>query len=152
MITIRKFEIGDEGYIWNVFYSSIHQICSKDYSRDQVEAWAPKHLDSNIWRQKIQSICPFVAVLENTIVGYADIQPDGKIDHFYVHGNHQSKGIGKALMSNIFEKATKLDRLYSEVSHTAKPFFIKYGFNVIKQQQVQIRGMTLTNNIMEHRK
>ncbi len=152
MINIRKFEIGDEENIWNVFYSSIHQICSKDYAREQVDAWAPKHLDSNIWAKKIQSICPFVATIENTIVGYADIQSDGKIDHFFVHGDHQSKGVGKLLMTNIFENATKLDRLYSEVSNTAKPFFIKYGFNVKNQQQVEIRGITLTNNLMEYYK
>ena len=151
MINIRKFDIGDEENIWKVFYSSIHQICSQDYSKEQVEAWAPKHYDSNLWAKKIQSISPFVAIIGNTIVGYADIQPNGKIDHFFVHGDHQSKGIGKVLMTNIFKNATKLDRLYSEVSHTAEPFFTKYGFNVINQQQVKLRGVTLTNSIMEYR-
>ena len=149
MITIRKFKIGDEDGMWNVFYSSIHQVCSSNYTDEQIQAWAPDDLDPSIWVSKMQSIKPFVAVLGEKIIGYADLQNDGKIDHFFVHGDHQAQGVGSSLMTNIIENGVNKDKLYSEVSHTAKPFFEKCGFKVIKVQQVNMRGVELTNNIME---
>jgi putative acetyltransferase len=149
MITVRKFKSGDEDGAWDVFYSSIHQVCSKDYSEEQIHAWAPADLDPSIWISKIQSIKPFVAVTGEKIIGYADLQKDGKIDHFFVHGDHQAEGVGGSLMKKIIEKGVNNKRLYSEVSHTAKPFYEKYGFNVTKVQLVKMHGVTLENNIME---
>jgi len=149
MITVRKFESGDENGVWDVFYSSIHQVCSNDYSEEQIHAWAPADLDRSIWISKIQSIKPFVAVIAEKIVGYADLQKDGKIDHFFVHGDHQAEGVGSSLMKRIIEKSVNNKKLFSEVSYTAKPFYEKYGFKVTKVQQVKIHGVTLENNIME---
>lgn len=151
MVTIREFKIGDEDGAWKVFYSSIHQVCCKDYSTEQIQAWAPANIDSDIWASKMRSIKPFIAMVDEKIIGYADLQNDGKIDHFFVHGDHQAQGVGKSLMSKIFEESASNKRLYSEVRHTAKPFFEKNGFKVTKEQEVNIRGVTLTNNIMERR-
>ncbi|MGL5364343.1 MAG: GNAT family N-acetyltransferase, partial [Plesiomonas shigelloides] len=38
---------------------------------------------------------------------------------------------------------------YSHVSITAKPFFERFGFRVVKKQQVAINGQVLTNFLME---
>ena len=104
-----------------------------------------------IWASKIRSIKPFVAVFGEKIVGYADLQNDGKIDHFFVHGSHQGQAVGRSLMNKIIAEGASRKRLYSEVSHTAKPFYERNGFKTIKVQEVNIRGVTLTNNIMERR-
>ena len=64
---------------------------TKDYSESQVQAWAPDNYDTSVWYERISSINPFVAVLEGEIVGYADIQDDGYIDHFFCHWKHQGK-------------------------------------------------------------
>ena len=149
MITVREFKTGDEEGVWSVFYSSIHQVCSNDYTEEQIQAWAPADLDPAIWVSKIQSIKPIVAVAGEKIIGYADLQEDGKIDHFFVHGDYQAQGVGKSLMKKIIEKGVKKKRIYSEVSHTAKPFFENNGFKVAEVQQVNMRGVTLTNYIME---
>ena len=41
---------------------------------------------------------PFVAEIEGQIVGYADLQEDGYIDHFFVSGSMARRGVGSALM------------------------------------------------------
>ncbi len=123
MIIVREFKIGDEEGLWTVFYSSIHQVCCNHYTEEQIKAWAPSDLDPAIWISKMQSIKPFVAVTDKKVIGYADLQEDGKIDHFFVHGDHQSQGVGQNLMNKILEKGANKKRLYSEVSHTAKPFY-----------------------------
>lgn len=149
MISIRDFAIGDEQEAWDVFYSSIHHVCSSHYTIEQVQAWAPADFDQSLWDAKIRSIKPFVAVLGGKIIGYADLQDDGKIDHFFVHGDHQAQGAGGRLMARIIKHGLGQHRLYSEVSHTAKPFFESFGFKVLKVQEVNIRGAVLTNNFME---
>lgn len=42
-------------------------------------------------------------------------------------------------------------RFYADVSMTAKPFFQHYGFAVVRQQQKEVRGVVLTNFLMEKR-
>ena len=149
MITIRKYQTGDEQGTWDVFYSSIHQVCSNHYFTEQLQAWAPANIDRAIWQSKIQSIKPFVAIMNEKIVGYADLQDDGKIDHFFVHGDYQAQGIGSQLMTVILDKGATQARLYSEVSHTAKSFYERNGFKVIQVQHVSIGDMILSNNVME---
>lgn len=149
MIIIREFKIGDEAELWSVFYTSIHQVCSNNYSEEQIQAWAPADLDQAIWVKKMQSLKPYVAIDGRKIVGYADLQIDGKIDHFFVHGDHQGQGVGNRLMNKILKVGVNKDRLYSEVSHTAKPFYEKNGFTVTKVQKVTMRAVELTNSLME---
>ncbi len=150
-LTIRKFQRGDESDLRAIFFNTIRNVNIRDYSESQIQAWAPDNYDSSAWHERISSINPFIAVLEGEIVGYADVQDDGYIDHFFCHWNHQGKGIGKALMQELIATGQKksLERLYSHASITAKPFFEHFGFKVVKSQQVEIRGQVLTNFIMD---
>ncbi|HIF9184953.1 TPA: hypothetical protein ACX6PV_001927 [Photobacterium damselae] len=42
-----------------------------------------------------------------------------------------------------------LQKLYSEVSITARPFFEQYGFKVVTAQKVALRGIVLDNFLMQ---
>ncbi|WP_230552806.1 GNAT family N-acetyltransferase [Teredinibacter turnerae] len=70
----------------------------------------------------------------------SDIQKNGLIDHFFVHGEYQGQGIGNLLVSEALRRGASVGALHSEVSHTAQPFFQKYGFKPVKKQTVIIRG------------
>ncbi len=85
------------------------------------------------------------------MVGFADLQADGYIDHFFCHHAHQGQGVGRALMQQIAQAADAagLARPYSHVSLTARPFFERYGFRIVTEQGVSIRGVTLSNFVME---
>lgn len=151
MLTIRRFQNGDESALREIFFNTIHNVNIKDYSERQVQAWAPVDYDQAAWNNRISSINPFVALLGDQIVGYADVQDDGYIDHFFCHNEYQGQGIGKALINEIFRTAEQkcLDRLYSHASITAKPFFEHFGFKEVKEQEVHIRGQILTNFVLE---
>ncbi|ARR50955.1 GNAT family N-acetyltransferase [Photobacterium damselae subsp. damselae] len=73
------------------------------------------------------------------------------MDHFFCHHRYQRQGIGSALMAHIFIKAQELglQKLYSEVSITARPFFEQYGFKVVTVQKVALRGIVLDNFLMQ---
>ncbi|ASI93504.1 GNAT family N-acetyltransferase [Vibrio rotiferianus] len=151
MLEIRRFESGDEETLRMLFYYTVRKICINDYTDAQVSAWAPNIYVAEDWNKKIALLNPFIVLLDGQVVGYADLQPDGYVDHFFCHWQHQGKGVGTALMQQLIAEGARNfnHRLYANVSLTAKPFFERHGFIVAKQQSVDIRGQTLTNFLME---
>lgn len=125
-------------------------VASAHYSREQILAWAPDDLDAELWRNHMRRIDPFVVEARGELVGYADVQPSGYIDHFFVSGRHQRLGIGEMLMHRIHEEATALGlcELTSDVSRTAEPFFARYGFTVVERRAPERRGVIIPNAFM----
>ncbi len=150
MITIRGYVKEDAQTLWAIHHFTIRNINVRDYSQAQVEAWAPNTLDPDVWQKRMDGLNPFVAMSDGVVVGYTDLQPDGLVDHFFCHHLYQGQGIGKALMSHVFEigKQRNIKRYYSHVSITARPFYEHMGFKVEKEQQMEVRGQTLTNFLM----
>jgi len=149
-IHIRRYRPGEEPALFEVYYSAIHLVASHEYTAEQVQAWAPRYLDPALWENRIRGINPFIAMLNEQIVGYADIQPNGYIDHFFVSGMHPRKGIGSLLMTRILEEASFLNlrKLTSDVSMTAQPFFKRFGFEVVEQRYPERRGVVIPNTLM----
>ena len=149
-MNIRRFQPGEELALFEVYYSAIHLIARDNYSEDQLNAWAPSDLDRQLWVNRIRGINPFVAEIDGEPVGYADVQQNGYIDHFFVSGNHPRKGVGKALMQVIHSEADLLPitELTSNVSRTAQPFFERFGFVVVEQRKSVIRGVEVPNALM----
>lgn len=144
---IRKFKQGEEKELYELFYKTIHTVNIQDYSEDQVAAWAPNNIDMEFVMLKFRDIDPFVAVEDGRIIGYADIQSDGHIDHFYCHHQFQGQGVGRRLFSALEEEAAEkgIPRMYSNVSITAKPFFEAMGFFVEEDQLVKVGDQNLKN-------
>ncbi len=149
-MNIRRFQLGEELALFEVYYSAIHLIAKNDYSEEQLNAWAPLDLDRQLWMNRITGINPFVAEIDGQPVGYADIQHNGYIDHFFVSGHYPRQGIGKALMECIHNEANylSLTELTSNVSLTAQPFFERFGFVVVEQRKPLIRGVEMRNALM----
>ena len=151
MITIRDFQEEDAQTLWALFFNTVRNVNRRDYTEQQVKAWAQEGFDSQLWLKKMLSIQPFVAELNSVIVGYSDVQPSGLVDHFFCHHEYQGQGVGRALMTHVLKQAEAkgLNRIYSEVSITARPFYEHMGFTVVNEQQIEVRGATLTNYVME---
>ena len=150
MITIRDLSDGEEPTLWELFHSTIRNVNINDYTESQVRAWAPDEVDPDVWARKMRAIRPFVVEAEGEIVGYSDLQPDGLIDHLFVHHRWQHRGIGRALMSEIENRARHkgIARLETHASVTARPFFEAFGFTVTREQLLELRGERLQNFVM----
>jgi putative acetyltransferase len=147
---IRKFQLGDEAELHAVFQSSIRELASADYTPEQIEAWAPASFDPEVWAMRMQGIRPFVVELRGKLIAYADVQPTGYMDHFFVSAPCARAGIGTALMSHIlrFASAQGIAVLTSHVSRTAQPFFARFGFVGVEQRAPVIRGVVVQNALM----
>ncbi len=151
MVTIRNYQVSDAKALWEIFFHTVRNINVRDYTQEQVEAWAQSSFDFALWQKRMDGLQPFVAELDGQVVGYTDLQPSGLVDHFFCHHEYQGQGVGRALMEHVFAvgRVRGVSRYFSEVSITARPFYERMGFKVVNEQQVDMRGVTLTNYVME---
>ncbi|APW41122.1 GNAT family N-acetyltransferase [Rhodoferax saidenbachensis] len=147
---IRPFQTGDEAALYRVHYSAIHQVAVRDYTAEQINAWAPPDADPTLWAERMHAMQPFVAEIDGQIAGYADVQPSGHIVHFFVSGDFPRQGVGRALMERIHAKAQQLGltALTSDVSRTAQPFFAHFGFHIVEERFPVRLGVTIPNALM----
>ena len=152
-MNIRRFRKQDAPEIVRLFRDTIRRVNIKDYSLEQVRAWAPDEIDVAAWEGRLSSSSQstYVAEQDGQIVGFADFEASGHINCFYVHADHQREGVGSSLLAEIENEAVRCGRrrIFVDVSITARPFFEKHGYRVIQRQQVERRGVTLTNFAME---
>jgi N-acetylglutamate synthase-like GNAT family acetyltransferase len=148
---IREFDISDTEEIMQLFYDAVHSINIRDYSPEQVDAWAPKDMDYAQWSDRLQSRMTYVAEEEGKVIGFAELEKTGHIGCFYCHADYQTMGVGTQLLNQIQLTAKKLglQKLFTEASITARPFFERRGFRVITPQEVERRGMKFINYVME---
>jgi UPF0176 protein len=148
---IRLFQKQDSDQIAKLFHDTIREVNIRDYSPAQVQAWAPDDLYFTNWTEDCTSNFTYVAEEEGEIIGFAQLETNGHIDCFFCHKDYQRCGVGTRLYRAIEAKALelKIERLFVEVSITARAFFKSRGFSVVKEQQVTCRGEKLTNFVME---
>lgn len=149
-VHIRRYREGEEPALFEIYYSAIHLVACQNYTPEQLQAWAPRDVDSGLWCRRIRGIGPFVAELGGQIVGYADLQPNGYIDHFFVSGTRPREGIGSQLMRHLLDRAQALgiSELTSDVSRTAQPFYETFDFSVVEQRYPKLRGVVVPNALM----
>ncbi|GAB4345482.1 MAG: GNAT family N-acetyltransferase [Leptolyngbyaceae cyanobacterium] len=151
MIKIRLFEAQDIEQIARLFHDTVREVNIHNYSSDQVRAWAPDDIHFRNWMEVCSTRYTYVADDAGVIVGFGELEANGHIDCFYCHKNYQRCGVGRRIYQAIEAKAVELlvNRLFIEASITAKPFFQKMGFSVLREQEVTCRGETFINYAME---
>lgn len=148
---IRPYRHGDAPALFRIFYDSVHGLAGDCYSPRQLDAWAPADFDPVEWAARLDRLQPFVAERNNLPVGYADLQADGLIDHFFIAADAAGQGVGHHLMQHLLQQANARGqcRLYADVSLTAHPFFARQGFTVLQRRTVELRGERLDNLRMQ---
>ena len=145
---IRPFCVGDEAALRKVFHASVHGLAHPFYTPAQLQAWAPADYDSKAWSERMRANRPWVAeTADGAIAGFADLQPDGTIDMFFVAPAFARQGVASALMAHIHAQAAQqgLSQLWADVSLAAEPFFAARGFAVEERQAVERAGVVLHN-------
>lgn len=144
---LRRYKSSDCKEVAELFYNTVHIINAKDYTKEQLDVWATQEVDLEKWNQSLQGHYSVVAVDNEIIVGFGDIDKDGYLDRLYVHADYQRKGIATAICKQL-EQAVE-GKITTHASITAKPFFEKRGYRVVRKQEVERRGIFLTNFVME---
>ena len=144
---LRRYQQSDCEELTKLFYNTVHTVNAKDYTEEQLDVWATGQVDLEKWNQSLQEHYSIITVENEIIVGFGDIDKTGYLDRLFVHADYQGKGIATAICNQL-EQAVQGD-ITTHASITAKPFFEKRGYTVVRAQQVERGGVLLTNFVME---
>lgn len=144
---IRPYQPEDCKELARLFFNTVHTVNAKDYTKQQLNAWATGSVDLEAWNRSLTEHFTLVAMENGIITGFGDMDATGYLDRLYVHRDFQGRGIASALCDRL--EASVSGSVTTHASITARPFFEKRGYRVIKEQQVERRGVLLTNFVME---
>ena len=145
---IRPYRAEDLEDVLSLFQDTVRTINRRDYTPEQVEAWAGRPAQA-AWGASLLSHAALVAEGVEGLLGFADLDVDAAyLDRLYVHRDHQGEGIASALCGRL-EALVPGCTITVHASVTARPFFEGRGYRVVRRQQVERRGVLLTNFLME---
>ena len=133
-----------------LFYQTVHSVNAKDHTQEHRNAWATDKVGLAQWDASFREHKTIVVVEDSTIVGFGDMDGSGYLDRFYVHKDYQRCGIASAICDAL-EASVPGKPITTHASITAKPFFLRRGYRVVKEQTVMRHGIGLTNFVMEKR-
>lgn len=153
MVTLRPYQPEDAPALLALFRDTIRRVNSRDYTPEQIDAWASDEIDPAGWAARFAGRFAVVAEESGRPVGFAELEADGHLDRVYVSADHQGRGVGRAMVESLVAEARRrgIARLFVEASITARPFFEARGFAVLERQVVACRGAELANYRMERR-
>jgi putative acetyltransferase len=148
---IRAYDAGDAPEIARLFYETVRTVNRADYSDEQVEAWAPSVPDLEEWHTRMADRRTLVVEEGGEVVGFAELEGDGHLDMLYLRKDAVGRGIGGRLYRAIEREARGrgLERIFTEASITARPFFEGQGFRVVREQRVSRWDVPMMNFAME---
>lgn len=148
-VTLRPYRPEDCPALAALFYETVHTVNAAHYSPAQLDAWAPAcGPDLAAWDKSFRAHRTLVAELDGRLAGFGDLDPAaGYLDRLYVHKDLQGRGVATALCNALEEAAA--GPVVTHASVTARPFFARRGYRVLRAQQVERRGVTLANYVME---
>lgn len=93
----------------------------------------------NEWNKSFLEHFTIVAIENEIIVGFGDIDESGCLDRLYVHKDYQRQGIVSAICDELEEEFI-VEKLITHASITSKHFFEQRGYRAIKKQEVIRNG------------
>ncbi|MEX1189350.1 MAG: GNAT family N-acetyltransferase [Bacteroidia bacterium] len=144
---IRLGSIDDLLELQQLFVETIEIVCKADYTNQQIKAWTSGIENKQRWQDILTKHIVFVAIESEIISGFCSLDKGNHIDLFYVHKDFQRRGVAKTLYTSIVNEAKRQRQieLTSDVSKTAKPFYEKMGFKVVRKQIVMVKGVEFIN-------
>ena len=140
-LDIRRLAAQDIPEMRKLFRATVLTVNSKDYTKEE-EHWKELFAKNN-----------YIGALDGqgNIIGFSSMNTDGYLHSMFVHKDWQGKGVATLLLSEVEKMARRYEvhKINVEVSITARPFFEKRGYKVVKEQKARANRLWLTNYVME---
>ncbi len=146
-IKSRKAELKDIDLLQTLFTETVKSTCQEDYKPPQIEAWIASTKDKERWKRMVEKQFTIIAEIDQIALGFASLLDAHYIDFLYVHKDHLRKGIANHLYEILKKESLQSgnQKLISDVSITARPFFEAKGFKTIRENRKIIRGVEIIN-------
>jgi putative acetyltransferase len=133
-----------------VFQRAVHEIAVRDYTLEELRAWAPEPPDVAAWSRLMEDLKAWTCEIRGRIAGFIASDTPGHIRLLYVHPDFQRMGVASALLETVIADAGLhgVDTLTTEASRTGRPFFEQAGFAVLREEQATRNGVALQRYVM----
>jgi putative acetyltransferase len=150
VFNLRNYQRSDLEELVALFNATVQAINKKDYTEQQIEQLVQPAPDYDKWDAVLASTYTRIVLVGTKIIGFGNISKEGYLDHLYVSKEWIGYGAGKLLANDLidhaFDSGAKEITVHSSL--TAKSFFEKLGFRVVKQNNDYRNGVLLLNYLM----
>lgn len=132
---IRRAISSDAPHLIRVLSTSIKEICSKDYTADEIEAWAGRKHSLRSWEDLIARDYVWVVIVSGNIEGFCHFavmdEVYGELMGLYLSGAAGGNGIGRNLLQKVLDisQCESLSRIDLISTRSAKNFYSRLGFH-----------------------
>jgi putative acetyltransferase len=150
-VAVRRYRDDDAADVGRIYRRAVLEGTVARYDDRQRAAWAGYARDADEWQRRLADLDTWVAVAGGQPVGFMSLRCDGNLDLAFIQPEWMGRGVGLALYEPLEEFARQQGhiRLDAEASYLARPFFLKRGWRVLAEQEVDCRGVPMTNFLME---
>lgn len=150
---IRQYNREDSLEVRELFYNVVHSLKSRDYNRDQINAWAPPltaPFYKILTRNFSDEIC-FIAKENGQVVGFGNLTLAGLLENLYVDEDLQRQKVGSSILAKIESgaKSIGLSEITAEVSESAKQAAQNRGFLLVEPFEKKFGNQVLRFYLMK---
>ncbi|MBY6200730.1 GNAT family N-acetyltransferase [Maritalea mobilis] len=151
-LIIRPYRTEDAAALATVFHRAVRRGAARHYTLPQRMAWSPRPQTAEHWDTRLSRLDTMVAEDGRGLLGFMALNlDDAFLDFAYVLPEAAGRGVGGTLLAVLEGRAKSagIDRLETEASRVAEPFFAARGWSVLRRQRVRRHGIGLPNAVME---
>lgn len=121
------------------------------YTFDQKRAWCPEVRSGSDWNERLMNQFVVLAETDRAVVGFLSLAHNGYIDFAYIRPLYQGTGLFRKLFEALELRAIQVReaRLWVHASLMAQPAFTAMGFEIVKAENVEVRGQHLSRFEMQ---
>ena len=149
---LRALTEADIPEIQELFRNTVLNVNIRDYTEEEVNDWASCMEDENVVKELLDANCFIAAIDGNSkIIGFSSMNEEGYMHSMFVHKDWQGRGVATQLLSEVENKAREygVSVITSDVSLTARTFFERNGYEVIRIQRQRANRLEMANFLMK---
>lgn len=148
---IRRLLDDEYEDVVKLIVQTVHTVCADDYTKEELDAWAPSNFDVPKFRQNLSGSLNLAAFEKGKLVGFISLERNGYINRLYTHKDFLHRGIGEALFKKAesWAKENGICELSLDSSKTAEGFYLKMGFEKAGISTLSRGGVVLRNTVMK---
>ncbi len=128
-----------------VFTTAVHALAGGAYTAEQCHAWAPIPPDAEGWRSRLSGLKVMLACEGEQLAGFIGYARSGHVDLLFTAPPFARRGVATALFGAACADMRRAgaQRLSTEASLAARPFFERQGLTVVGEEEVLRQGVAL---------
>lgn len=142
---IREALESDLEALMTVFTAAVHALAGGAYTAEQCAAWAPIPPDADRWRHRLSALNVLLACEGEQVAGFIGYARSGHVDLLFTAPQFARRGVAATLFGAACADMllSGAQRLSTEASLAARPFFERQGFAVVAEEDVLRQGVAL---------